>query len=58
MGEGVGRGVCVGRRAILVFLKFFGVWQGKEVREGVFVFRYFFLEGGPVAGQVFVLVCV
>ena len=31
--------------------------RGKEEREGFFVFR-FFLEGGSVAGQVFVLVCV
>ena len=31
--------------------------RGKEGREGFFVFG-FFLEGGSVAGQVFVLVCV
>ena len=36
MGEGVGQGVGVGRRVILVF---FGVWQGKEGRE---VFFHFF----------------
>ena len=50
MGEGVGQGVGVGVRAILVF---FGAWQ----REGFFVFRFFW-EGGSVAGQVFVFVCV
>ncbi len=48
MGESVGHGVGVGVRAILVS-RFFGVW----------FFRFsIFLEGGPVAGQVFVLVCV
>ncbi len=36
MGEGVGQGVGVGRRAILVF---FGVWQG------FFVFRFFWRAG-------------
>ena len=53
MGEGVGQGVGLGRRVILVF---FGVWQGKR-REG-FSFLDLFLEGGFLAGQVFVLVCV
>ena len=49
MGEGVGQGVGVGRRVILVF---FGVWKGKRPRFSIF------LEGGFLAGQVFVLVCV
>ncbi len=40
MGEGVGQGVGVGRRVILVFL---GVWQGTKG------------AGGFLAGQVFVL---
>ena len=54
MGEGVGQGVGVGRRVILVFL---GVWKGKRGAGGFFRFSIF-LEGGSVAGQVFVLVCV
>ena len=56
MGEGVGQGVGVGvgRRVILVF---FGVWRGKRGAGGFFVFG-FFSEGGSVAGQVFVSVCV
>ena len=54
MGEGVGQGVGVGRRVILVF---FGVWRGKRGVGGFFRFSIF-LEGGSVAGQVFVLVCV
>ena len=49
MGEGVGQGVGVGRRVILVF---FGVWKGKRPRFSIF------LEGGFLAGQVFVLGCV
>ncbi len=50
VGEGVGQGMGVRRRVVLVF---FGVWQGKRV------FSFFdFLDGGSVAGQVFVLVCV
>ena len=44
----------VGRRAILVF---FGVWRGKSGAGGFFRF-WIFSEGGSVAGQVFVLVCV
>ena len=54
MGEGVGQGVGVGVRVILVF---FGVWQGKRGAGGFFRFSIF-LEGGFLAGQVFVLVCV
>ena len=53
VGEGVGGGVGVGRRVILVFL---GVWRGKRGAGGFF--RFFFLRGWSVAGQVFVLVCV
>ena len=45
MGEGVGGGVGVGRRAILVF---FGVWQGKRWAGGFFVFRFLF--GGRLCG--------
>ena len=54
MGEGVGGWVGVGRRVILVF---FGVWKGKRGAGGFFRFSIF-LEGGSVAGQVFVSVCV
>jgi hypothetical protein len=54
MGEGVGQGVGVGRRVILVF---FGL-EGEKRAGGFFRFSIFFLEGGPVAGQVFLLVCV
>jgi hypothetical protein len=54
VGEGVGQGVGVGVRVILVF---FGVWQRKRGAGGFFRFSIF-LEGGSVAGQVFVLVCV
>ena len=50
MGEGVGQGVGVGRRVILVF---FGVWRGKRGAGGFFRFSIFWR-----AGQVFVLVCV
>ncbi len=32
--------------------------RGKEGREGFFVSGFFFSEGGFLAGQVFVLVCV
>ena len=39
MGEGVGRGVGVGRR---VFLVFFGVWKGKRGAGGFFRFSIFF----------------
>jgi hypothetical protein len=55
MGDCVRQGVGVGRRVILVF---FGVWKGKRGAGGFFRFWIFFLEGGSVAGQVFVLVCV
>jgi hypothetical protein len=54
VGEGVGQGVGVGVRVILVFL---GVLKGKRGAGGFFRFSIF-LEGGSVAGQVFVLVCV
>ena len=56
MGEGVGGGAGVGRRAMFVC---FGVWNllEGEKRGGSFRFSIFF-EGGSVAGQVFVLVCV
>ena len=54
VGECVGGGVGVRRRATLVFL---GVWKGKRGARGFFRFSIF-LEGGSVAGQVFVLVCV
>jgi hypothetical protein len=54
VGEGVGQGVGVGRRVILVFL---GVLKGKRGAGGFFRFSIF-LEGGCAAGQVFVLVCV
>ena len=40
-----------------VGLVFFGVWKGKRGGGGFFRFSIF-LEGGSVAGQVFVLVCV
>ena len=36
---------------------FFGVWKGKRGAGGFFRFSIF-LEGGSVAGQVFVFVCV
>ena len=54
MGEGVGRGVGVGRR---VFFVFFGVWKGKRGAGGFFGFSIIF-GGGFLAGQVFVLGCV
>ena len=38
MGEGVGQGVGVGRRVILVF---FGVWRGKRGAGGCFRFSIF-----------------
>ena len=51
MGESVGQGVGVGRRAILVF---FGVWRWEKRGWRVFSFLDFFLR----VGQVFVLLCV
>ena len=54
MGEGVGQGVGVARRVILVF---WGVWKGKRGAGGVCCFSIF-SEGGSVAGQLFVLACV
>ncbi len=58
MGEGVGQGVGIGRRVILVFLGVCHCLAGeKRGGRGFFVFGFFF-EGGSVAGQVFVLVCV
>ena len=38
VGEGVGRGVGVGRRVIFVF---FGVWKGKRGAGGFFRFSIF-----------------
>ena len=54
MGEGVGQGVGVGRRVILVVL---GVWKGKRGAGGFFFVFRFFCEGGYVAGQFCVGVC-
>ena len=57
MGEGVGQGVGVGRRVILVFLQCFSVFGGgKEGREG-FSFLDFFPRAALWLGR-FLCWCV
>ncbi len=54
MGEGVGQGVGVGVGRFWCFSVLGrGKWGGR-----VFSLSDYFLEGGCVAGQVFVFVCV